>query len=120
MLCGNGNDNGIEFTALGFMNGNSVGKRYFRQILARICNGSLISELNQAGVVFKIDVRDPADIPVEYTQVIVIAGLNHSVTFPEDPIPDLYLSFPLRLGVDSLLNALIQVERSQAAPDLGR
>lgn len=47
MLSGNGNDNSIEFTPLRFMNGNSIGKGYFRHIFPLIGNWSLLPEMNQ-------------------------------------------------------------------------
>jgi hypothetical protein len=79
MLSGNRNDNGIKFAPLRFMDSNGIGKGYFRQVFTLISN-RLFSKLDKSEVVSQINLPYSSDVAIEHTQVIVITGLDNSVT----------------------------------------
>ena len=93
-----GDNHGLKFTPLGFVNCNGIGQLEFDQI--RFSKGGppfIAREDNRAGQVFWVNVFNHPDITVVDSEIIVVFGLNHPVPNPKDLVADRELFFSLEI-----------------------
>ncbi len=117
MLGQDGQNHDLKLRTLRLVNGDRVGQFQLGKLLPLILDLALIrGEADAQSQIRVVHLGNPADVPVEHAQIIVVAPVNDPVAAAEKPLAEPDLGPPLLRRIDRLLEHLVQRARAETAP----